>query len=51
MAGPMSDRAGEGITILRLPAAPAGHPCDVRFGREVGHVLAEAQRQIDVRAQ
>ncbi len=23
------------------------HPCDVRFGRDVGHVLAEAQRQID----
>ena len=27
-----------------------GHPCDVRFGREVGRVLAEAQRQIDARA-
>ncbi|HEY6296032.1 MAG TPA: Gfo/Idh/MocA family oxidoreductase [Streptosporangiaceae bacterium] len=26
------------------------HPCDVRFGREVGRVLAEAQRQIDTRA-
>jgi hypothetical protein len=24
------------------------HPCDVQFGREVGLVLAEAQRQIDV---
>jgi predicted dehydrogenase len=24
------------------------HPCDVRFGREVGRVLAEAQRQIDM---
>ena len=23
------------------------HPCDVRFGRQVGRVLAEAQRQID----
>jgi predicted dehydrogenase len=23
------------------------HPCDVRFGREIGRVLAEAQRQID----
>jgi hypothetical protein len=23
------------------------HPCDVRFGRDVGRVLAEAQRQID----
>jgi predicted dehydrogenase len=26
------------------------HPCDVRFGREVGRVLTEAQRQIDTRA-
>jgi predicted dehydrogenase len=26
------------------------HPCDVRFGREVGRILAEAQRQIDTRA-
>ena len=25
------------------------HPCDVRFGRDVGHVIAEAQRQIDQR--
>ncbi len=25
------------------------HPCDVRFGREVGRVLAEAQRQIDAK--
>jgi predicted dehydrogenase len=24
----------------------AGHPCDVQFGREVGRVLAEAQRQL-----
>jgi predicted dehydrogenase len=28
----------------------AGHPCDVRFGREVGRVLAEAQRQIGASA-
>jgi len=27
------------------------HPCDVRFGRDVGHVIAEAQRQIDRRRQ
>jgi predicted dehydrogenase len=26
-----------------------GHPCDVRLGRDVGRVLAEAQRQIDAR--
>jgi predicted dehydrogenase len=25
------------------------HPCDVRFGRAVGRVLADAQRQIDAR--
>ena len=25
------------------------HPCDARFGRDVGHVVAEAQRQIDQR--
>jgi predicted dehydrogenase len=25
------------------------HPCDVRFGRDVGRVLADAQRQIDGR--
>ncbi len=25
------------------------HPCDVRFGRDVVHVLAEAQRQLDAR--
>ena len=27
------------------------HPCDARFGRDVGHVIAEAQRQIDQRRQ
>ena len=27
------------------------HPCDARFGRDVGHVIAEAQRQIDQRHQ
>lgn len=27
-----------------------GHPCDVRFGRDVDASLAEAQRQIDERA-
>jgi predicted dehydrogenase len=25
------------------------HPCDVRFGRDVGRVLAEAQHQVDAR--
>ena len=41
-------------TALRELAANARagrseHPCDVRFGRDVGRVLAEAQRQIDAR--
>ena len=26
------------------------HPCDVWFGRDVGRVLAQAQRQLDERA-
>ena len=26
-----------------------GHPCDVRFGRDVDRVLAAAQRQLDER--
>jgi predicted dehydrogenase len=41
-------------TALRELAANARagqtrHPCDVRFGRDVGRVLAEAQRQLDAR--
>jgi len=28
-----------------------GHPCDVRFGRDIGRVLAQAQRQIGARAE
>jgi len=34
-----------------IRAGRTGHPCDVRFGRDVGRVLAEAQRQIDQRRQ
>ena len=30
-------------------AGQTRHPCDVRFGRDVGRVLSEAQRQVDVR--
>jgi predicted dehydrogenase len=30
-------------------AGRTAHPCDVRFGRDVGHVIAEAQHQIDRR--
>jgi hypothetical protein len=35
--------------IANIRAGRTEHPCDVRFGRDVGHVLAEAQRQIDQR--
>jgi predicted dehydrogenase len=42
-----------GIALGELAAhARAGqvqHPCDVRFGRDVGRVLAQAQRQIDAK--
>ena len=34
-----------------IRAGRTEHPCDARFGRDVGHVLAEAQRQIDRRRQ
>ena len=30
-------------------AGQTRHPCDVRFGHDVGRVLSEAQRQVDVR--
>jgi predicted dehydrogenase len=35
--------------VANARAGQVRHPCDVRFGRDVGHVLAEAQRQIDAR--
>jgi predicted dehydrogenase len=35
--------------VANARAGRTEHPCDVRFGRDVGRVLAEAQRQIDVR--
>jgi predicted dehydrogenase len=35
--------------IANIRAGRTEHPCDVRFGRDVGHVVAEAQRQIDQR--
>jgi predicted dehydrogenase len=50
--------AGGPVAALRLAATELAanvasgvttHACDVRFGREVNHVLAEAQRQIDSR--
>ena len=35
--------------VANARAGRSEHPCDVRFGREVGRVLAEAQRQIDAK--
>jgi hypothetical protein len=32
-----------------IRAGRTEHPCDVRFGRDVGRIVAEAQRQIDER--
>ena len=38
-----------GELIATARAGQTRHPCDVRFGRDVGRVLAEAQRQVDAR--
>ena len=35
--------------VANARAGQTRHPCDVWFGRDVGRVLAEAQRQIDAR--
>jgi hypothetical protein len=32
-----------------IRAGVCAHPCDAAFGRDVGHVISEAQRQIDAR--
>jgi predicted dehydrogenase len=32
-----------------IRAGRTAHPCDASFGRDVGHVISEAQRQIDAR--
>ena len=51
--GSLDQVAALSIALGELAAnARAGqtrHPCDVWFGRDVGRVLAEAQRQIDAR--
>jgi predicted dehydrogenase len=48
------------VTLLRTALAEltanarsgqTGHPCDVRFGRDVGCVLGQAQRQLDARSE
>jgi predicted dehydrogenase len=38
-----------GELVANARAGQTEHPCDVRFGRDVGRVLSEAQRQIDAR--
>jgi predicted dehydrogenase len=53
--GPTSDPVGAMRRALSELAANAAagqprHDCDVMFGREVGAVLADAQRQLDARA-
>ena len=49
--GDGSARAALRVALTELAgnarSGQPGHPCDVRFGRDVGRVLAEAQRQID----
>jgi predicted dehydrogenase len=55
----MPAEPGDPVTALRVALtelvgnARSGrqrHPCDVWFGRDVGRVLAQAQRQLDTRA-
>jgi predicted dehydrogenase len=45
---PLGMALGELTSNIR--AGVSAHPCDAAFGRDVGHVISEAQRQIDVRA-
>ena len=42
-------RTALGELAATARAGQTRHPCDARFGRDVGRVLAEAQRQIDAR--
>jgi predicted dehydrogenase len=42
-------RTALGELTANARAGQTRHPCDVWFGRDVGRVLAEAQRQIDAR--
>jgi predicted dehydrogenase len=44
-------RTALGELVENVRAGRTEHPCDARFGRDVGHVIAEAQRQIDQRRQ
>ncbi|HEX5300124.1 MAG TPA: Gfo/Idh/MocA family oxidoreductase [Streptosporangiaceae bacterium] len=36
--------------VASIRSGRSAHPCDASFGRDVGHVISEAQRQIDERA-
>jgi predicted dehydrogenase len=36
--------------VANIRSGRSAHPCDASFGRDVGHVISEAQRQIDERA-
>jgi predicted dehydrogenase len=36
--------------VANIRSGRSAHPCDAAFGRDVGHVISEAQRQIDLRA-
>lgn len=53
-AGPPQPVAALRVALAELAAGVragrTAHPCDVCFGRDVGRVLADAQRQIDARA-
>jgi predicted dehydrogenase len=51
-------RGGDAIAALRIAlselaqnvwSGSVSHPCDVRFGRDVTSILAQAQRQLDAR--
>jgi hypothetical protein len=42
-------RTALGELVANARAGRTEHPCDVRFGRDVGRVIAEAQRQIEQR--
>jgi predicted dehydrogenase len=42
-------RTAVGELAANARAGQTRHPCDVRFGRDVGRVLAEAQRRVDAR--
>jgi hypothetical protein len=37
--------------LAMIAAGEVRHPCDVRFGRDIGRVLAAAQAQLESRAQ